>query len=267
MAWYTVPTAKALRDAANILCPNRDTGADGFKGDSTHVGQGLGTQHNPRAVRNGVAIEQLDFDNGVVLAVDLDNDYFPGDPEKSAAMAFAIAEAARKAPHVLFVNWNWKVANGAGGAWRNGGADGPDHNHISFRNDSLNTTYDWVAAIRAELSGDLSSAALGGTQLSEEDDMYTDDDRRRDDGIAWLLNQIKPQTDRLPGIDGKTDIANWALVSEGSGLRSMVAGLAAQLTTGGADVNEAAIAKAVIQGLPDGLARTVLDGLRDRLAA
>lgn len=112
----------------------------------------------------------------------------------------------------------------------------------------------------------LTDADPGAPQSEEDDDMYTDDDRKRDAGIAWTLGQMKPQTDRLPAIHTGVDLNTWALTAEGIGLRAMLAGLASQITTGG-DVDEAAIARAVIDGLPDGLARTVLDGLHARLAA
>lgn len=177
MAVRTAPIAIAYRDACNLLFPGRDRGADGFIGDAAHRAQGLGSQHNPRRVVGSSAVEELDYSNGIVLAVDVDNDYEVGNGVRSAIIARAVAEAARKCPYVSFVNWNWMVANGNGGAWRTGGADGPDHNHVSFRNDAINATYDWVSAIRAELDGD----ALDGAPLGEDEFMpaLSYDEQRR----------------------------------------------------------------------------------------
>lgn len=186
MAVRTAPIAIAYRDACNLLFPGRDRGADGFIGDAAHRAQGLGSQHNPRAIVGGTAIERLDYSNGIVLAVDVDNDYEVGNGVRSAMIAKATAEAARKCPYVSFVNWNWMVANGNGGAWRSGGADGPDHNHVSFRNDAINATYDWVAAITAELN----PADLGGALTPTAPTVQEDDDMQLiqgpDRGIALV---------------------------------------------------------------------------------
>ena len=204
MAVRTAPIAIAYRDACNLLFPGRDRGADGFIGDAAHRAQGLGSQHNPRRVVGSSAVEELDYSNGIVLAVDVDNDYEVGNGVRSAIIARAVAEAARKCPYVSFVNWNWMVANGNGGAWRTGGADGPDHNHVSFRNDAINATYDWVSAIRAELDGDgLDGGALGqdGDVTPEQDIALRTARDNSDMALGRIIDlQVENRDEIRPGI-------------------------------------------------------------------
>lgn len=87
-----------------------------------------------------------------------------------------------------------------------------------------------VPQIIAAVAG---SAVLGSRipdlTPSEEDDMYTDADRDRDDKIAWTLGQMKPQTDRISTVQTAVDRTQWGVLDDSQGLRRMVADLTARV--------------------------------------
>lgn len=156
MGWYTAPTLVKLRDAINRKWPERDRGADGFIGNAEHKAQGLGSQHNPRAVVGGEAIERLDYANGVVLAGDYDTH-----PVPSQAEAWALAAAIVAVPGVMFVNYGYRQASG-GGVFNRPGVDGFDHIHVSLENWALNIDPDWDAIIGAPAGAIVSGAGWLG---------------------------------------------------------------------------------------------------------
>jgi len=100
-------------------------------------------------------------------------------------------------------------------------------------------------------------AAANGT--SQEDDM-TPEQATTLDQIAWLVNQIKPQTDRLTAVQDATDKLTWGVLDESQGLRVMVAGLLGKEASGVTAADVAAL-------IPDGIAKDVADELQRRLAA
>ena len=95
------------------------------------------------------------------------------------------------------------------------------------------------------------TAATNQTPV-EEDDMYTDADRTRDDIVAWQVNRIKENIDALSGgkgaVHAKLDVILWALADPEEGLRKMVAGASGTVPVP-ADVT--AIASAVDAALAD----------------
>lgn len=76
------------------------------------------------------------------------------------------------------------------------------------------------------------SAVLGSRipdlTTSEEDDM-TPEQQATLDNIAWLVGQIKPQTDRIAGVQAAVDRTQWGVLDDSQGLRRMVADLSAQV--------------------------------------
>ncbi|RZU64948.1 peptidase M23-like protein [Microterricola gilva] len=75
----------------------------------------------------------------------------------------------------------------------------------------------------------MTSTAGSGITPIEEDDMYTDKDRERDDITAWRVEQIKNTLDEIAlgrgVVNAKLDTALWAVGDPKSGLRTMVAGI------------------------------------------
>lgn len=160
MGWYTAPALVTLRNAMNRKWPDRDTGADGFIGNDEHKAQGLGSQHNPRAVVNGVAIERLDYANGVVLAGDYDTD-----PVPSRAEAWDLARAIVTVRGVMFVNYGYRQASG-GGDFDRPGVDGFDHIHVSLENWALSIDPDWNAILAGPASNATDGASVRAPRRS-----------------------------------------------------------------------------------------------------
>lgn len=104
-----------------------------------------------------------------------------------------------------------------------------------------------------------STAGNGATPL-EEDDMYTTEDRARDDIAAWRIGQIKATLDEIAAgrgvVNAKLDTIQWAVGDPAVGLRRMVADLDNSEAT---PLDLSAIAKAV-QDEEDRRTRERLDG-------
>lgn len=91
----------------------------------------------------------------------------------------------------------------------------------------------------------------------EEDDM-TPEQHATLDKIAWLVEQMKPQTDRLPAMQADVDQIQWGVLDETHGLRVQVA----RLATGVSEVTPEALAALI----PDSIAAAVVDELQRRLS-
>lgn len=74
------------------------------------------------------------------------------------------------------------------------------------------------------------------TSPEEEDDMYTDEDRKRDNETRWLVGQMKPSVDevleRAKRIEATGDVNKWALTDATAGLRQTVATILQRLGKG-----------------------------------
>lgn len=82
---------------------------------------------------------------------------------------------------------------------------------------------------------------------STEDDM-TPEQAQLLAEVHWMLREVKPQTDRLPAIQGSVDMLAWGVLDPGQGLRVMVAALAGREVD---DVDEAEVARLVLASLGD----------------
>lgn len=124
-----------LRDQVNQKWPSRDKASDGWIGDPRHQANagwgtnGRGSYHNPDP-------------NGIVHAIDLDEDFFgKGKGGQKAAMEFAqqLATYCREGKdggRITHIVYEDKVASGTSQNWhfRGSGYGHTHHIHISFTN-------------------------------------------------------------------------------------------------------------------------------------
>lgn len=124
-----------LRDQVNQRWPSRDKASDGWIGDAAHAARdgwgtnGKGSYHNPDP-------------NGIVHAIDLDEDFFgKGKGGQKAAMEFAqqLATYCREGKdggRIAHIVYEDKVASGTAQNWhfRGSGYGHTHHIHISFTN-------------------------------------------------------------------------------------------------------------------------------------
>lgn len=124
-----------LRDQVNKRWPSRDKASDGWIGDSAHAARegwgtnGRGSYHNPDP-------------NGIVHAIDLDEDFFgKGKGGQKAAMEFAqeLATYCRQGKdggRIAHIVYEDKVASATANNWhfRGSGFGHTHHIHISFTN-------------------------------------------------------------------------------------------------------------------------------------
>lgn len=128
-----------LRDQVNQKWPNRDKASDGWIGDSKHQANegwgtnGKGSYHNPDP-------------NGIVHAIDLDEDFFgKGKGGQKEAMKFAqeLATYCREGKdggRIAHIVYEDKVASATANNWhfRGSGYGHTHHIHISFTNKADN---------------------------------------------------------------------------------------------------------------------------------
>ena len=128
-----------LRDQVNQKWPSRDKASDGWVGDAAHAARegwgtnGRGSYHNPDP-------------NGIVHAIDLDEDFFgKGKGGQKAAMEFAqqLATYCREGKdggRIAHIVYEDKVASGTAQNWhfRGSGYGHKHHIHISFTNKANN---------------------------------------------------------------------------------------------------------------------------------
>ena len=128
-----------LRDQVNQRWPSRDKASDGWIGDSRHQANagwgtnGRGSYHNPDP-------------NGIVHAIDLDEDFFgKGKGGQKAAMEFAqqLATYCREGKdggRIAHIVYEGKVASATAQNWhfRGSGYGHFQHIHISFTNKADN---------------------------------------------------------------------------------------------------------------------------------
>lgn len=124
-----------LRDQVNQRWPSRDKASDGWVGDAAHAARdgwgtnGKGSYHNPDP-------------NGIVHAIDLDEDFFgKGKGGQKAAMEFAqqLATYCREGKdggRIAHIVYEDKVASATANNWhfRGSGYGHTHHIHISFTN-------------------------------------------------------------------------------------------------------------------------------------
>ena len=124
-----------LRDQVNQKWPARDKSSDGWIGDTRHQqNQGWGT--------NGKGSYHNPDPNGIVHAIDLDEDFFgKGKGGQKAAMEFAqqLATYCREGKdggRIAHIVYEDKVASGTAQNWhfRGSGYGHTHHIHISFTN-------------------------------------------------------------------------------------------------------------------------------------
>lgn len=127
-----------LRDQVNKKWPNRDKASDGWIGDSKHqANQGWGT--------NGKGSYHNPDPNGIVHAIDLDEDFFGKGKGEKTAMQFAeeLATYCRQGKdggRIAHIVYEDKVASGTAQNWhfRGSGYGHRHHIHISFTNKADN---------------------------------------------------------------------------------------------------------------------------------
>lgn len=128
-----------LRDQVNQKWPSRDKASDGWIGDTRHQqNQGWGT--------NGKGSYHNPDPNGIVHAIDLDEDFFGKDKGgQKTAMEFAqqLATYCREGKdggRIAHIVYEDKVASGTAQNWhfRGSGYGHTQHIHISFTNKADN---------------------------------------------------------------------------------------------------------------------------------
>ena len=123
-----------LRDQVNKRWPNRDKASDGWIGDAAHAARdgwgtnGRGSYHNPDP-------------NGIVHAIDLDEDFWGKGKGQKEAMKFAqeLATYCREGKdggRIAHIVYEDKVASATSNNWhfRGSGYGHTHHIHISFTN-------------------------------------------------------------------------------------------------------------------------------------
>lgn len=218
--WRLAPSLVALISETDRLFPNRDRLSDGSIGDLAHSTRD--SDHNPS--------------NGWVHAVDIDEDVAPG----MTLDGFAAAVIARRDARVRYLIYEGRIvksyvdsAGRAAWTWQpyTGANAHKQHLHVSInRTDGArNDTSPWWRT------------------APQEDDM-TPEQAATLDRIHWMLEQVKPNADRIPAVQASTDLLSWGVLDPGQGLRVMVAELAGRdIDT----IDEAEVARLVLSGLGD----------------
>lgn len=127
-----------LRDQVNKKWPSRDKASDGWIGDAAHAARegwgtnGKGSYHNPDP-------------NGIVHAIDLDEDFLGKGKGEKTAKEFAeqLATYCREGKdggRIAHIVYEDKVASGTANNWhfRGSGYGHKQHIHISFTNKANN---------------------------------------------------------------------------------------------------------------------------------
>lgn len=121
-----------LRDQVNIRWPSRDKDSDGWIGDASHASRegwgtnGQGSYHNPDP-------------EGIVHAIDLDEDFLGGGKGQGVAKEFAeqlatYCREGKDSGRIAHIVYEDQVASGTENNWhfRGSGYDHFHHIHISF---------------------------------------------------------------------------------------------------------------------------------------
>lgn len=122
------PSLAKLRDEFNRKYPKRDKSSDGWIGDSAHSSRT--SDHNPDA-------------RGIVHAIDVDKDLFPGSDSEFNALVEKVAND----PRIKYTIWRRRIKN-PGGAWRKYSGTNPHdkHAHFSATVAGENQTHSWLGA-------------------------------------------------------------------------------------------------------------------------
>lgn len=205
MSWYVAPTLDVLLEEINASAPGRDKASDGSIGDPNHSSRE--SDHNPD-------------DKGCVHARDFTHD--PAAGFDSFAFADWIRQRVNNSGmHIGYVISNGRIFNpDISAAWRTYTGSNPHdhHAHVSIRYDHR--------------EDDRSPWGWSGAGPQTGDDDMTPEQAATLDNIAWTVGQMKPTTDRLPGMNSTLDNVNWGLLDENVGTRVMVAQILAILDDG-----------------------------------
>jgi hypothetical protein len=201
--WRAMESLLVLRDQCNVIAPNRDKGADGLVGDTTH--QGSSSDHNPHNVP-GVG-------SAMVTALDLTHD----PPHGFDSYKFAETLRKHRDNRIKYVISNGRIfssyANGDRAAWAWGSYSGTDphvnHCHVSVLDKPVSdTNTPW------NLEGfDMSEAEVitGTTSLWDQAANRSTPTGRSFADDAYTVTrmaleaQFKAVTDRLVELDTKID--------------------------------------------------------------
>jgi hypothetical protein len=128
MAWRLAPCLVQLRSEINARYPGRDKASDGSIGDSAHSSRT--SDHNPDS-------------RGIVHAIDVDKDLFPG----SDAEFNALVEKVANDPRIKYTIWRRRIKN-PGQAWRKYSGSNPHdkHAHFSATTAGESKTHTWLGA-------------------------------------------------------------------------------------------------------------------------
>lgn len=240
-AWIQIPCLVALRGEFDAVAPGRDKGADGSIGDSSHTSS---SDHTPDEDSDVLRSRDADSDNET-HAVDIDSTGpWPGDEGRPGNRAggwfdrqiLAIAERERAeylSPTVFGrlqnIIWRGRIISRSWGwsEWRD--YDGPsehfDHAHLSAR---------YLSRTEAD------TRPWG---VKEEDDMT------EAELVAAVTKALKGWTEENPDSATKEPFRVGGLLRMSEQrARNRHAALLAAIT--GVDVDEQAVAAAVLAGLP-----------------
>ena len=184
-----------LRDQVNQKWPSRDKASDGWIGDSSHQANsgwgtnGRGSYHNPDP-------------NGIVHAIDLDEDFFgKGKGGQKAAMEFAqqLATYCREGKdggRIAHIVYEDKVASATAQNWhfRGSGYGHTHHIHISFTNRADNDGSKFRLPIFENNNQPKPPAPPKPSKPAEKNPAYPGrtalQHNRRNDGVRDLQKQL-----------------------------------------------------------------------------
>lgn len=240
-AWRVAESLRVLFDQVNAIAPKRSHASDGTIGDAAH--QGTDSDHNPRVISGAGSTP-------VVTAADITHD--PADGADMDAISDALR--ASEDPRIKYVIFNRLIMSGSPGplpwVWRAYDGDNPHDKHMH------------VSVIgKASLLDDITPWSLGG-DMDPLAVWKTDGIARTIDGEKtdeWTAETFLNYAVNL-GRDNKA--AADLILSRVTALEAAVAKLVGQ-----APLDPAAVAREVLAGLPDDVAKQIADELSARLAA
>lgn len=155
---------------------------------------------------------------------------------------------ARKRPYLE--PWHWEGVPVAG-----------------FVNNPGSSTGDWNYTDTPGMIPDLEEIDLKDDERAWLKALF--EDRKKMHDAAWTVGQIKPQTDRLRGIQEKVDLINWGvntnLTAAVNAIRVTINDLAKRQGVAPAEVDEQALAAALVPLITDSLS-AISDADVDRIA-
>lgn len=258
--WILVPCLVALRAEFNRIAPGRDRASDGSIGDTAH--QQNVSDHN--ADEEGrVPVQDADKVNEV-HAIDVDADLRTDDPTMEKVVQFLLARcragAERRLRYIIFNRRIWSASSGWVQKAYTGASPHTEHAHFS-------------ASYETSREADTSSWHLEDLMaLTTEDKdwiraLFERTAQPDNGGVTSKIGRDALDQGIPNGITGEKSPA-WAVLRDlGTQLVGVKALLVQHMAEMDGDVDEAALAQAIVKALPDTVAAQVADLLAARLAA